>query len=642
MATGLGLTVGSTNSVAVTDSLAGSGGGALAGSGGGALSGSGGGALSGSGGGALSGSGVGASTITVPTALTLGETGPVLFGGSPAGAVISGYADRVGDPVPLIADDGSAHAGAALVATTMRALADESAPADAVTAAHPAAWSEYQADVLSAALVDAGLPGVTLVPEPVAAAAWLRHTHPGIDDSPVVVYDLGAGSLDVTVVRPGEQPEILGTPLRSEDFSGARFDHATLRHVLDAMAVDADGMDPFDAATVAALAELRSRCRVAKEALSSDTDTVIAVDLPGVHTDVRLVREELEELIREPIAESVNVVHEAVRGAGLELSDIGLVLLTGGGAAIPLVTESLSTTLRLPLVADIDPTSTAAAGAAVLAAELAAAPAAQDTAVLAALGAVLPAAAAHGADDAPTSTLTPIASPAPAPAPAPRRRGGGLLTPKRTALVTAAAAAIAVLAAGGLALGTGASTPTSGSPSTGDATSSQTTTDATAPGSVAATVNPDGSLAPAAGSGSTQAGASAGASAGTGSGSAAQPVNAANPTAAGAPAGAAAAATQAGAAAPAAPAATVPAAPAATVPAATVPAATAPAVSQPTVDGGQIATGVGEGVGGVVNGVGQGVGGVVSGVGQGVGGVVGGLGEVVSGVGGVVGGLAGN
>lgn len=560
-----------------------------------------------------------AEIVTVPTALALeGATVSLVSDGATPPVVIAGYAGRVGDPVALIADDGSTHSGEDLVAATARCLADSVPPADAVALAHPAAWTGYQVDVLAAALDLAGLPDVAFVTEPQAAVRWMQRTRSHTDDAPVVVYDLGAGSLDVTVVRPQEDPEILGAPLRSEEYSGSAFDHMTLQHVLGALPDGVNGIDPFEPRAAAALTHLRMQCRAAKEALSSDTATVVTVDLPGVRCDVRLVREELEDLLREPLADSVNLVHEAVRGAGLDMSDVGSILLVGGSSSIPLVAELLSSTLRLPVVADADPTATAASGAALLASEsavpLPATPAETDTAAFAALGAALGAAAPAAPEV--TSTIAPIV-----------HRGGGLTTPKKAALVSAAAAAIVLLAAGGLSLGTGVFDSSSGSKSDAATTTSESTP-GTAPGTTAQ-VAVDSS--PSNGSPVTTDAASTDRATGaTGSARAASPTDAAR---------AATVAATTGARPPSPPAA-VPEANPPQAPAATPP--PAPAYTPPAPAPGGGGTGVGEAVGDAAAGAGQGLGNVVDGAGGLVGGVLGGTGQLVGGVvGGVTDGLLG-
>ncbi|WP_249353312.1 Hsp70 family protein [Rhodococcus sp. Q] len=559
-----------------------------------------------------------AEIVTVPTALALdGATVSLVADGATPPMVIAGYAGRVGDPVALIADDGSTHSGEDLVAATARCLADSVPQADAVALAHPAVWTGYQVDVLAAALDLAGLPDVAFVTEPQAAVRWMQRTRSHADDAPVVVYDLGAGSLDVTVVRPQEDPEILGAPLRSEEYSGSAFDHMTLQHVLGALPDGVNGIDPFEPRAAAALTQLRMQCRAAKEALSSDTATVLTVDLPGVRCDVRLVREELEDLLREPLADSVNLVHEAVRGAGLDMSDIGSILLVGGSSSIPLVAELLSSTLRVPVVADADPAATAASGAALLAAEsaapLPATPAETDTAAFAALGAALGAAAPAAPEV--TSTFAPTA-----------HRGGGLTTPRKAALVSAAAAAIVLLAAGGLSLGTGVFDPSSGSKSDAATTTSETTTGSTA--QVAVATSPSGG--PPATTDAASAGRATGATGATGSSRAVSPTDAARAATVAATTGAR----------PPSPPAVVPEANPPQAPAAAPPPAPAYTPPAPAPSGG--GTGVGQAVGDAAAGAGQGLGNVVDGAGGLVGGVLGGTGQLVGGVvGGVTDGLLG-
>ena len=92
--------------------------------------------------------------------------------------------------------------------------------------------------------------------------------------------------------------------------------------------VRADGatIDPNDPATLAAIARLREECRRAKEALSSDTDTTIAVALPGLQTEMRLTREEFEEMIRPRITETIGAL---ARGQECRLDFDGLDLAAG-------------------------------------------------------------------------------------------------------------------------------------------------------------------------------------------------------------------------------------------------------------------------------------------------------------------------
>src|SRR5690606_26778978 len=90
----------------------------------------------------------------------------------------------------------------------------------------------------------------------------------------------------------------------------------------------------------------------------------------GASARVRLVRDELEELIRGPLLTCLDLVRDALHRAGLDIGAVDRVLLTGGGAAIPLVTELVSGEFGLPVIVAPEPAHTAAAGAALAAADL--------------------------------------------------------------------------------------------------------------------------------------------------------------------------------------------------------------------------------------------------------------------------------
>ncbi|WP_433600062.1 Hsp70 family protein [Nocardia sp. CA-135953] len=323
----------------------------------------------------------GDTVITHPSVLRLAPHAAPAFGSGarPTGrhssdVVLEDFLARVGDPVDILAEDGTAHSAADLVATTVGCLIDEigAGAAHSMVACHPAWWSRHTVDVQRAALDRAGLREVTLVPEPTASVRWLEAAHGPLGDGTVVVYDLGASGLTVSVVRTGAQAAVLGAPLRTTDVAGAEFDLLTMRYVL-ANAVRGNDFDPFDPVVERELSALRDRCRYAKEELSTNTATVVPVRLnPDDHhaENIRLVRDELEDLLRGPLLTSLDLVRDAVHRAGLDIGKIGRVLLTGGGGAIPLVAELISTEFALPVVAAPQPRLTSALGAAELAADL--------------------------------------------------------------------------------------------------------------------------------------------------------------------------------------------------------------------------------------------------------------------------------
>ncbi|WP_051047040.1 Hsp70 family protein [Nocardia asiatica] len=407
--------------------------------------------------------------------------------------LLEGFLARVGDPVGIFAEDGSSYSAPDLVATAIGCLVDEIAAetghdADrAMVACHPAWWSRHTVDIQRDALERAGLGEVTLVPEPTAAIRWLDAAHGRTDEGAVVVFDLGASGSTVSVVRTGEHASLLGTPLRNTDVAGAEFDLLTMRYVL-ANAVLAADFDPFDPVVERELSALRERCRKAKEELSINTATVVPVRVdPGdpYGSTVRLVRGELEDLLRGPLSSSIDSIRDAVHRAGIDIGDVGRVLLTGGGGAIPLVAELISSEFGLPVVAAPDPEHTTARGAALLAADLLAAETDQ-------LPMIDP-----GVEDetVPQPRALPSAGLAALPEDRPAR-GRALTSKRRLAVVAGVAVAIGLLTTGTLAIGTGIQSGPTPYPSTEQspsgaaqvaATTGAQTGDPSAPSGVAAT-----------------------------------------------------------------------------------------------------------------------------------------------------------
>ncbi|WP_433592135.1 Hsp70 family protein [Nocardia sp. CA-145437] len=280
------------------------------------------------------------------------------------------FLSRVGDPVDIRTRDGSVVRAADLVATIIGRVVTDMGPAGASVACYPAWWSQHTVETQRTALDEAGLGEVALVPEPAAAMRWLQDVHGSSRDGAMVVYDLGATGLTVSVARTGAMSGLRGEPVRSTAVAGSEFDLLTMRYVL-AYAVGEKDFDPFDPEVEQELSALRERCKIAKETLSTNTATMVPVRLPmlGV-ADVRLVRDDIEELLRGPLLGSTDLVREALRRAGLTAADLDGFLLTGGGASIPLVTEVLSTEFGIPVAAAADPAHLSAHGAALLAADL--------------------------------------------------------------------------------------------------------------------------------------------------------------------------------------------------------------------------------------------------------------------------------
>jgi molecular chaperone DnaK len=295
------------------------------------------------------------------------------------GSVVREFKRRVGDPTPLLVG-GRPVAPEWLLARLVswivgQVSVTEGGPPQAVAVTHPANWGDHKRALLHQAIEREAVRLDRLVPEPVAAAHYYvaqRRLAPG---SVVAVYDLGGGTFDAAVVEvDGSTCALRGRPDGIERLGGIDFDEAVFGHVLRALRLDPDTLDPEDLNTVAAVAGLRRSCVEAKEALSDATEVMIPVMLPDRHTEVRLTRPELEAMIRPPLDETVLALRRAIDGAGVTVDDLTAILLVGGSSRIPLVEQLVTADLGRPVATDARPKDAISMGAAFVAAQLEPAP----------------------------------------------------------------------------------------------------------------------------------------------------------------------------------------------------------------------------------------------------------------------------
>ena len=388
---------------------------------------------------------------------------------------------RVGDSTPMLVG-GQPWSAELLQARVLRWVVDHvsaeqgSAP-DTIVVTHPANWGQFKRDLLAQAAAQVGLPDVVLQPEPVAAAAWYATGHRLADGDVVAVYDLGGGTFDTAIVRKhGDGFVVLGRPDGIERLGGIDFDAAVLGHVAGQVGDAWGTLDPNDPEALADVAELRARCVEAKEGLSADTVISVPVRLPAVRTTVRLTRDELESMIRGPLAETITALRRTLDSAGLAATDLAAVLLVGGSSRIPLVAQLVAAELGVPVAVDANPKYAIAMGAALLGAE----PTAEDVPTFS-IAATPPAAAPPPLAAPPMAGAAagaPPAAPPPTDVPA-TPAGGGPGRNRTPLLVVGAIVGVAALIGAVLAFTGGGDGGGRGDDGTaaGDTTTSTTTDD---------------------------------------------------------------------------------------------------------------------------------------------------------------------
>ena len=271
------------------------------------------------------------------------------------GLVLSGFVDRVGDPVPLVAADGSSHSGERVLVEALDAMARTVGGGAPIAIAVPAHWGPATVGALRGALrakpslAPDGVPAA-LIPDSVAALC--RRCRP-----PRVFRRMASWCCAISAAAaPASRwpmPDRTSTPsARPSAIPTSPATRSTRRCSTMSWQESPKPATPIPRALrrVGSLARLRDECRQAKERLSAETATVVPADLPGFTSDVRVTRTELENLISGPLAGLLTATEETLQRNNVPVANVSAVATVGGGANIPLVTQQLSERLRAPVV----------------------------------------------------------------------------------------------------------------------------------------------------------------------------------------------------------------------------------------------------------------------------------------------------
>ena len=236
----------------------------------------------------------------------------------------------------------------------------------------PAYFSDAQRQATRDAGEIAGLEVVRILNEPTAAALAYGATRTG--DRTVLVYDLGGGTFDVSLVQgQGEVTEVLASH-GNNHLGGDDFDQLLLEHVVSRFTT-ATGVDVRKDRR--AMSRLLHAVEEAKKRLSFEPyarireEYVAERDGVPVHLDLEVSLDDYEPLVRRLLEATLDSVHQALADAGKRPDQIDEILLVGGATRTPLVTRLLAEATGLTPRQEVHPDLCVALGAGVLAARIA-------------------------------------------------------------------------------------------------------------------------------------------------------------------------------------------------------------------------------------------------------------------------------
>jgi len=230
----------------------------------------------------------------------------------------------------------------------------------------PAYFSDAQRQATKDAGRIAGLEVLRIVNEPTAAA--LAYGLDKGNDHTVLVYDLGGGTFDVSILELGDGVFEVKATSGNNRLGGDDFDERIVNWLAENFKKE-HGVDLRNDRM--ALQRLREAAEKAKIELSGLTSTVIslpfitAVNGEPKHLDVTLTRAKFEELTADLVEATVGPTKQALADAGLEAKDIDKVILVGGSTRIPAVQEMVKRLIGKEPYKGVNPDEVVAIGAAI-------------------------------------------------------------------------------------------------------------------------------------------------------------------------------------------------------------------------------------------------------------------------------------
>ena len=233
----------------------------------------------------------------------------------------------------------------------------------------PAYFDDNQRTATKDAGTIAGLDVVRLVNEPTAASLAYGLDKSEEDDMNIMVYDLGGGTLDVTIMEFGGGVFEVRSTSGDTQLGGTDMDNVLIKYLADEFKAK-EGIDLMD--NDQAVQRLREAAEKAKIELSTTTTTEVNLPFIAMGADgspknliISLTRAKLEELVDSIVEKSGKPMQQALDDAKMSKSEIDKIILVGGPTRMPIVQKFVEKFIGKPVERGIDPMECVSMGAAI-------------------------------------------------------------------------------------------------------------------------------------------------------------------------------------------------------------------------------------------------------------------------------------
>lgn len=224
----------------------------------------------------------------------------------------------------------------------------------------PAYFDDAQRKATQDAGKIAGLTVLKIINEPTAAA--LAYSNDTDEKQNILVYDLGGGTFDITVMEYSpDKVKVLSTA-GDKNLGGFDFDNEISKYFIKKFEEE-HGVDIYE--DEEALQDLRVKSEEAKKTLSSRTKAKFSIYVEGQKLKAEITREEFQSMTQRFIDRTALIMEDAIEDAGLEFEDLDKVLLVGGSTRMPAVEELIKEEVGITPSKELNPDEIVAMGAAI-------------------------------------------------------------------------------------------------------------------------------------------------------------------------------------------------------------------------------------------------------------------------------------